>query len=328
MVNKIKVGIVGGAGYTGGELISLLLNHPNASIEYVLSSSNNGKYIYEVHKDLLGETSLKFTNQFSNDIDVLFICSGHGKSKTFLEQNKVDELVKVIDLSNDFRLTRNSKLATRNFTYGLPELQKESIVKSDSIANPGCFATCIQLGLLPLAKANQLNSEIHISAITGSTGAGQSPSDTSHFSWRNNNISTYKPFEHQHLTEIKQSLKQLQSGFDQEVSFLPYRGNFTRGILASIYLNTNLSLEDAKALYNKYYKHAPFVHLSENPIDLKPVVNTNKCILHLAKHGNKLLITSTIDNLAKGASGQAIQNMNIMFDLEETTGLTLKSNRF
>ncbi len=322
-MKTIKVGIIGGAGYTGGELLRILLNHPNADIVFVNSESQSGKHVSETHKDLFGETALSFSN--SNDfesVDVLFLCSGHGQSVKFLEANAVPNNVVIIDLSTDFRDQSSG------FTYGLPELQKEKIVGSTKIANPGCFATSIQLALLPLAKAGLLNSDVHVSAITGSTGAGQSPSATGHFSWRNNNVSVYKAFTHQHLKEIGQSLTNLQGNFDSEINFIPYRGNFTRGIMANVYTLYEGSLKDALALYKAFYEDAPFVHVSENTIDLKMVVNTNKGIVQLQKDGEKLLVTSIIDNLVKGASGQAVQNMNLIFGLEETTGLKLKSVGF
>lgn len=323
-MKKIKVGIVGGAGYTGGELLRILINHPHTEITFVHSNSNNGNKIYEVHTDLIGETDLVFTNQLSQEIDVLFLCVGHGDAKQFLEQNPFNESIKIIDLSQDFRLKVNAK----NFVYGLVELNREKIKKANYIANPGCFATAIQLALLPLAKANQLKNEIHINAITGSTGAGQSLSTSSHFSWRNNNISVYKAFSHQHLNEIGESLVQLQADFNQEIDFIPQRGDFSRGIFASIYLKSDLSQEEAIELYQDYYKNHPFTFVSSKNIDLKQVVNTNKCLLYIEKHGNKLAVFSVIDNLLKGASGQAVQNMNLMFGFDETAGLKLKAVAF
>ena len=330
----IRVGIIGGAGYTGGEMLRILVNHPNVEISFVNSQSNTGKYIYEVHTDLFGDTELKFTGDISNDIDVLFLCVGHGDAKKFLEANDIPDSVKIIDLSQDFRLSQNSKVKSKTFVYGFPELNKESIKNAKNIANPGCFATCLQLGLLPLAASSMLNSEVHITATTGSTGAGQSPSATTHFTWRNDNLSIYKAFEHQHLGEIYQSLNQLQPGFAPPsgggggLNFIPYRGDYTRGIIASIYLDSNLSQEEAFKLYEDYYASHQFTHVTTRNIDLKQVVNTNKCFIQIAKHGNKLLITSIIDNLTKGASGQAVQNMNLMLGLEETTGLKLKATGF
>ena len=335
MAAKIKIGIVGSAGYTGGELIRLLLNHPSVEIVFANSKSNSGKFIYEVHTDLLGDTELKFSDKLSDKIDVLFLCVGHGESKSFLNANKISDKIKIIDLSQDFRLNRQSSIVLRKWVYGLPELNREKIKQAKNVANPGCFATCIQLGLLPLAANGKLKNEIHISATTGSTGAGQSLSATSHFTWRNNNMSSYKAFEHQHLAEIGESISQLQKGFDQEINFIPYRGNFTRGIIASIYMESDLSLKEAIQLFEKYYSSHPFIQISKTAIDLKQVVNTNKCILFIEKHPakngagkNKLMITSVIDNLLKGASGQAVQNMNLMCGLQETEGLKLKGSAF
>lgn len=325
---KIKAGIIGGAGYTGGEMLRILVNHPQVEIAFVNSSSNAGNLISDVHTDLFGDTDLKFTDQILQDIDVLFLCVGHGDAKKFLEANPINEKVKIIDLSQDFRLAQNSQLATRNFVYGLPELNKEKIQSAQNIANPGCFATCIQMGLLPLAAKGLLQSEVHINATTGSTGAGQSLSKTSHFSWRNNNLSIYKAFEHQHLNEIGESLTQLQGEVKEALNFIPQRGDFTRGILAAMYIESDLTEEAAYELYESYYASHPFTHVSRKNIDLKQVVNTNKCLIHLEKHGNKLFIISIIDNLLKGASGQAVQNMNLMFGLEETVGLKLKAANF
>ncbi len=321
----IKAGIIGGAGYTAGELIRILLNHPQVELVFVNSTSNAGNKLTDVHGGLLGETDMSFTDQLPYDkIDVLFFCTAHGDTKKFLDANDIPNHLKMIDLSTDYR----HKAVGNKFIYGLPELNKEEIKQSSYVANPGCFATAIQLGLLPLAKANKLTSEIHVNAITGSTGAGVKPSATSHFSWRENNISVYKAFEHQHLTEIKQSLNQLQVNFNGDINFIPVRGNFTRGIFVSTYLNYDGTIEDAEKLYKDYYKDSPFTIISDKNIDLKQVVNTNKCVLHLEKHGNKLLILSCIDNLVKGASGQAVHNMNLIFGLEETIGLNLKASAF
>lgn len=328
MSSKIKAGIIGGAGYTGGEMLRILVNHPNVEIVFVNSTSNAGNLISDVHTDLIGDTDLRFTSDVSQDIDVLFLCVGHGDAKKFLASNPINENMKIIDLSQDFRLNVNSQLPTRDFIYGLPELNREAIKTAKNIANPGCFATCIQLGLLPLAKAGLIKSEVHINATTGSTGAGQSLSTTSHFSWRNNNLSIYKAFEHQHLNEIAESLTQLQPSISESLNFIPQRGAFTRGILASIYLESNLTLEEAQELYEDYYSDHFFTYVSRKNIDLKQVVNTNKCLIHLEKHGNKLFIISIIDNLLKGASGQAVQNMNLMFGLEENSGLRLKAAYF
>lgn len=326
--SKIRAGIIGGAGYTGGEMLRILVNHPNVDIVFVNSKSNTGNYVYEVHTDLFGDTELKFTDDLSNDIDVLFLCVGHGDAKKFLAENDIPENIKIIDLSQDFRLIPNSKFNNKNFVYGLPELNRDAIKSAQNIANPGCFATCLQLGLLPLAANSLLNSEVHITATTGSTGAGQSPSATTHFTWRNDNLSIYKAFEHQHLGEIGQSLNQLQPGNGRTINFIPYRGDYTRGIIASIYLDSDLSGDEAFKLYEDYYATHPFTHVTKRNIDLKQVVNTNKCFIQIAKHGSKLLITSIIDNLTKGASGHAVQNMNLMFGLDETTGLRLKATGF
>ncbi|WEK19225.1 MAG: N-acetyl-gamma-glutamyl-phosphate reductase [Candidatus Pedobacter colombiensis] len=322
---KIKAGIVGGAGYTGGETLRILINHPSVEIKFVHSNSNAGNPVSAVHADLYGDTDLRFTNSLSSDIDVLFLCVGHGAAKEFLESNDINKAIKIIDLSQDFRLKAN---AGTRWAYGLPELNREAIKESSFIANPGCFATCIQLGLLPLAAKGLLKSEIHINATTGSTGAGQSLSTTAHFSWRNNNLSVYKVFEHQHLNEIGESLKQLNKKFDQVINFIPQRGDFARGILAAMYLESDLTTEEAQRIYQDYYAAHPFTHVSKKNIDLKQVVNTNKALVHVEKHGAKLFIVSIIDNLLKGASGQAVQNMNLMFGLEETEGLRLKAVAF
>lgn len=319
---KIRVGVVGGAGYTGGELMRILVHHPNTTITFVHSKSKADKFIYEVHTDLIGDTDLKFTSELSQDIDVLFLCVGHGEAGVFLKANTISESIKIIDLSQDHRLNN------KTFVYGLPELNREQIRKAGYIANPGCFATCIQLALLPLAANQLLKEDVHITATTGSTGAGQSLSATSHFSWRQNNLSIYKAFEHQHLNEIGQSLIQLQADFKKELNFIPYRGSFTRGIIASVYTSCNAGLEEMQEMYHSYYKAHPFIHISKSAIDLKQIVNTNKGLLQLQKHSNKLLITSCIDNLLKGASGQAVQNMNLMFGLDEKTGLNLKAAYF
>ena len=321
----IKAGIIGGAGYTAGELIRLLINHPQVELVFVNSTSNAGNKLTDVHGGLLGETEMTFTDQLPyNEIDVLFFCTAHGDTKKFLDSNNVPENLKIIDLSTDYR----KESPEHEFVYGLPELNKERIKKAKRIANPGCFATAIQLALLPLAKAQLLNTEVHVNAITGSTGAGVKPSATSHFSWRENNISVYKAFEHQHLGEIRQSLNQLQSSFSEDINFIPVRGNFTRGIFASIYLNFAETQEDAVKLYKDFYKDSPFVIITDKNPDLKQVVNTNKSALYVEKHGNKLLILSCIDNLVKGASGQAVHNLNLIFGLEETEGLKLKATGF
>ena len=324
----VQVGIIGGAGYTAGELIRLLIFHPNAEINFVYSTSNAGNKISAVHQDLVGTTNLNFTNEVNAEVDVLFLCLGHGNSKAFLESNSFSKHTKIIDLGNDFRLEADKVFEKKSFVYGLPELQKEDIKKASYIANPGCFATAIQLAILPLAKNNLLKEDVHVNAVTGATGAGTSLSKTTHFTWRDNNFSYYKPFTHQHLGEINQSVKQLQSSFDSDINFMPNRGNFSRGIFATAYTKFQGSLEDAKSLYNEFYKDALFTFVSDEDLHLKQVVNTNKCLIHLHKHNNKLLITSIIDNLLKGASGQAVQNMNLMFGIEETEGLQLKANFF
>jgi N-acetyl-gamma-glutamyl-phosphate reductase len=323
----LRVGIIGGAGYTGGELIRLLINHPNAAISFINSKSNAGKTVSSVHADLLGETDLVFSSDLSDDIDVLFLCVGHGDARKFFEENKISEHIKVIDLSHDFRLKAKANFGERTFVYGLPELNKEQICSANNVANPGCFATAIQIGLLPLAKAGLLN-EIYTTGITGSTGAGQSMSATSHFSWRANNIQAYKTLTHQHLGEIAQSVRQLQPDADVDLSFVPWRGDFTRGIFISSQLKCDLSAAEVTDLYKSYYAEHPFTCVSNEPIFLKQVVNTNKAFIQLEKVGNKLVIHSIIDNLLKGASGHAVQNMNLMFGLDETAGLRLKANFF
>ncbi|MBL7744137.1 MAG: N-acetyl-gamma-glutamyl-phosphate reductase [Chitinophagaceae bacterium] len=324
---NIKAGIIGGAGYTGGELIRLLIRHPHVNVSFIHSRSNAGKPVYSVHQDLFGDTDLEFSGILSNDIDVLFLCLGHGESKKFLSENKIADKISIIDLANDFRLSKQSKIGNREFVYGLPELNRDNIKKANNIANPGCFATTIQLGLLPLAKAGLLN-EIYTTGITGSTGAGQSLTQTSHFSWRANNIQAYKTLTHQHLGEIGESLLQLQSGSTIDLSFVPWRGDFTRGIFVSSTINCDLSLEELNKLFTDFYKGHPFTHVSKEPIFLKQVVNTNKAVIHLEKAGSKLVVHSAIDNLLKGASGQAIQNMNIMSGLDEKAGLQLKPSGF
>ena len=320
----IKVGIIGGSGYTAGELIRILMFHPNATLDFVYSTTNAGKPLSIAHHDLMGDIEMNFTDQVNPNVNVVFLCLGHGKSKAFLEQNQFSNHTKIIDLGNDFRLTKDAELEGKQFVYGLPELNKTAIQSANYIANPGCFATAIQLALLPLAKNGLLNDDVHINATTGSTGAGVSPSETTHFSWRNNNMSHYKAFEHQHLGEINQSIQQLQTGYPNELLFVPNRGDFARGIFATLYTKVEESLEDIVAKYEAFYADHPFVTVTTTNINMKQVVQTNKCIISLMKKGNRLLITSVIDNLTKGASGQAIQNMNLLFGLEETTGLHLK----
>ena len=324
-MKKINVGIIGGGGYTGGELIRLLINHPNASVSFIHSRSNAGKPVYTVHQDLLGDTNLEFTDKLSAAIDVLFLCVGHGEAKKFLEENKIADKIKVIDLSQDFRLAHSSTIDGRNFVYGLPELNRDEIRTAENIANPGCFATAIQSGLLPLAKMNLLK-DIYTTGITGSTGAGQSLTQTAHFSWRANNIQAYKTLTHQHLGEIGQSLIQLQTKGKIELNFVPWRGDFTRGIFISSQIDCDWKIDKLTELYEDFYKDHPFTHLSQEPIFLKQVVNTNKCVIQLEKVGTKLVIHSAIDNLLKGASGQAVQNMNLMFGIDECAGLKLKGS--
>ncbi len=327
---NIRVGIIGAAGYTGGELIRLLLNHPNAQIAFAQSGSNADNLVSKVHGDLVGETDLKFSATHNFDVDVIFFCAGHGEAKKFVAANDIPSTVKLIDIGNDFRLQADAVINGREFIYGLPELQREKIKTANNIANPGCFATSIQLGLLPLAKTGLL-TDVYTTGITGSTGAGQSLAPTSHFSWRANNIQAYKTLTHQHNAEILQSINSLQSNAalnEGNFSFVPWRGDFTRGIFISSQLNCDLSLAELNALYNDYYAGHPFTTVTTEPVFLKQVVNTNKCIIQLEKVGSKLVVHSVIDNLTKGASGQAVQNMNLIFGLEETTGLKLKASFF
>lgn len=339
-MEKIKVGIVGSAGYTGGELLRILIFHPQVDIVFANSASNAGNAVSDVHNDLFGDTELKFSADFHSQIDVLFLCVGHGDARKFLLANPVKDHVRIIDLSQDFRLQDQHSLDAKNFVYGLPELNRDAIREAHYIANPGCFATNIQLALLPLASQGLLPSQIHVNATTGSTGAGQKPGATTHFSWRNNNLSAYKAFEHQHLQEISESLTQLQPGFlpesDQpllaraaeKINFVPQRGDFARGIFSAIYVQVDKTEEELYALYEAFYAEHPFTWVSRTNVDLKQVVNTNKSIMHLEKHGPNLLIVNATDNLLKGASGQAVQNMNLMFGLDERTGLNLKSVGF
>ena len=317
----IKVGILGAAGYTGGELIRLLLNHPEAEIVFANSESNAGNLVSDVHEGLIGETDLKFTDEMPFDqVDVVFFCFGHGKSEAFLKEHTIPENVKIIDLAQDFRIKGD-----HDYVYGLPEINKEEILQAQHVANPGCFATCIQVALLPAAYLNLLKDDVAVNAITGSTGAGQKPGATTHFSWRNNNLSIYKPFQHQHIAEIRQSLKQVQGYLDADIDFIPYRGDFARGIFCTAVVKTPAPVEDVIEAYQDFYRDAAFTHYSDKPLDLKQVVNTNKALVHVEKYGNKLLITSCIDNLLKGAVGQAVQNMNLMFGIDETAGLRLKA---
>ncbi|QMW03674.1 N-acetyl-gamma-glutamyl-phosphate reductase [Spirosoma foliorum] len=327
-METINVGIIGGAGYTGGELLRILINHPFVNVAFVYSNSQAGKPVWATHTDLLGDTDLTFSGEIPSlkdgeaTVDAIFLCSGHGASVTFMAENEVSDDVAVIDLSADFRDEHD------DFVYGLPELQRDRIQEATRIANPGCFATSIQLALLPLAKAGKLTDAVQVSAITGSTGAGQALVPTTGFTWRNNNVSIYKAFTHQHLAEIRQSLTQLEPEFNHAINFVPYRGDYTRGIMANVYTPFSGTLEEAKQLYKAYYEGHPFTHVSDASIDVKQVVNTNKCLLHLEVHDGQLLITSIIDNLTKGASGQAVQNLNLIFGLPEDTGLRLKSVAF
>ncbi len=325
---KTKVGIIGAAGYTGGELIRLLINHPNIEIAFAQSNSCAGRKVVDVHTDLFGETELIFSFSKLMEIEILFLCSSHGEAKEFLTTNKISAHTKIIDLSQDFRLNENHTINNYEFVYGLPELNKIKIMQTNAVANPGCFATVIQLAILPLAKKKILTEDIHINATTGSTGAGQGLIGTSHFSWRQNNHSTYKVFDHQHLNEIRESVGQLQPNCKTKINFIPQRGTFTRGIFCSVYTPCKLSELEIRNLFLEYYAEHPFVFVSEKEIDLKQVVNTNKCILHIEKRDEKIVITAVIDNLLKGASGQAVQNMNLMMGWEETVGLKLKALAF
>lgn len=321
----VRVGILGAAGYTGGELIRLLVNHPCAKIVFANSESNAGNLVADVHEGLLGDTDLRFTSEMPfNEVDVVFFCFGHGKSEAFLKEHDIPAGVKIIDLAQDFRLAAPGN----DYVYGLPEINRDRIATAQHVANPGCFATCIQLALLPAAKLGLLTDDIAVNAITGSTGAGQKPSSTTHFSWRTGNMSIYKAFTHQHVPEIRQSLSQVQGTLDADIDFIPYRGDFARGIFATAVVRTDATPDDIVAAYRSFYADEPFTHYSDRPIDLKQVVNTNKALVHCDKFGNKLLITACIDNLLKGAVGQAVQNMNIMFGLDEKTGLRLKASAF
>lgn len=328
---KITAGVIGAAGYTGGEAIRLLINHPNVEIAYLHSNSNGGNAVSAVHADLLGDTDLKFVDTPIAElpvVDVMFLCVGHGDARKFLEANKIAEQTRIIDLSQDFRIQGATAIDGREFVYGLPEQNREAIRTARNIANPGCFATCLQLALLPLAAKGLIGGDVHISATTGSTGAGQSLSATSHFSWRANNLSVYKVFEHQHLREVGQMIRSFVPEYSNSVNFIPYRGDFTRGIIASVYTDFAGTLQEAQQIYSTYYADATFTHLSDKSVSLKQVINTNKCLVHLTLHEGKLLIISVIDNLLKGASGQAVQNMNLMFGFDERAGLRLKPLAF
>ncbi len=323
----IKTGIIEGAGFTGGELIRLLLNHPDVHLIFITGRGNSGQYIHEVHRGLYGETDLKFAAEPQLDkIDLLFLCTDVEESRQFMQSTEIPEKLKVIDLSREYRLNKGD--GEKDFIYGLPELNRRAICKSRFVANPGNFATCITLGLLPLAKNLMLGDDIYVHAIIGSTGTGHKASSMTHFSWRNDNVSIYKPFTHQHLPEIREALAQLQSSFRSAIHFVPYRGNFTRGIFCTIMVKNKTAVEELNQLYTDYYAEDSFTHITPDNIDLKQVVNTNKCLIHLEKHGDMLLITSCIDNLLKGSSGQAVHNMNLLFNLEETTGLNLKATAY
>ena len=327
ITNKIKVGIVGGSGYTGGELIRLLINHPNVDISFINSKTYTGKKVVDIHKDLIGELEMKFIGKIK-DCDVMFLCLGHNKSKEFLRKTFINRKTKIIDLSQDYRLEKSfiGDDEKRDFIYGLPELYKNEIKTAKNISNPGCFATAIEISLIPSVEKKYIHGEVHTNAITGSTGAGVVPSKTTHFSWRNNNVSNYNVFNHRHLNEIYLHLNQICN--EVKINFIPVRGNFSRGIFCTSYFKSDVTVEEINEVYKIYYKNHPFVHISENEISLKEVINTNKCILHLSKVNDKILITSIIDNLIKGASGQAIQNMNLISGFEEMTGLKLKSSIF
>lgn len=327
MKNKIKVGIIGGAGYTGGELIRLLINHPSTELTYIHSKSNAGKELHAVHQDLVGETQIKFSHEMNDDIDVLFLCVGHGDSKKFLEENEVPDHIKIISLSQDFRLRENANFRDREFVYGLPEIKREEIRNARNVANPGCFATAIELGLLPLAKMSLLE-DVYTTGITGSTGAGQSMSPSSHFSWRSNNVQAYKTLTHQHLGEINETLHFVSGKKTPSIHFVPWRGDFTRGIFITSQLKCSETLLEMYRAFEEFYKGHPFVRMSREPIFLKQIVNTNNCFINLEQAGDILVIHSVLDNLLKGASGQAVQNMNLLFGLEESEGLRLKANYF
>lgn len=324
----INAGIVGGTGYAAGEMIRLLLNHPNVELSFVFSTSKAGEAVAAVHQDLVGNTDLIFSQDIDNDIDVLFLCMGHGNSVAFLDKHPIPNDVKIIDLSRDFRHTEAQTYGDRPFVYGLPEVQKGVIKSASNIANPGCFACTIQFALLPLVAQSAITNAVHISGITGSTGAGRSLSASNHFSWRDSNVSIYKPLAHQHIREIGQRFQTIDFGFNSPLNFIPMRGDFTRGIFITAYTKTTLALPEIKSIYQEFYADAPFVHVSDTPISLKQVVNTNNCLLHLQKEDNNVIISSITDNLLKGASGQAVQNMNLMFDLDERAGLMLKGSNF
>ncbi len=328
-MEKIKAGIIGAAGYTGGEMVRLLLNHPHVVVTFVQSRSQAGKKVTDVHPDLVGETDLVFVDTYQEGVDVLFLCLPHGESKKFVKESIINESTRIIDLGNDFRLDEEAtKAENRKFVYGLPEIFKEEIQSASNIANPGCFATTIQLGLLPLAAKGWLGGDVHTTGITGSTGAGQKLQDTTHFTWRANNISAYKTLTHQHLGEINQTLKKVQSSFTGTINFVPWRGDFTRGIFVTSMVTIEKALDEVIELYEKFYAAHPFTHLVSGTLDLKQVINTNKCLIQLEKVGDTLAIHSALDNLIKGAGGQAVQNMNLMYGFEEAAGLRLKNSVF
>lgn len=324
----IRVGVVGAAGYVGGEMCRLLINHPEVDFVFAQSGSNFGSPIYSVHEDLFGDTDMIFSEEVDTTVDCIFLCSGHGKSIKFLESYTIPSSCVIIDLGNDFRLEKDSSIMGRDFAYGLADYFSSEVTANRNVANPGCFATCIQLGLLPLTKSNLLTDDVHITATTGSTGAGQSPSATTHFSWRSSNLSTYKTFSHQHLGEIGESILKLQPSFDKAVNFVPYRGDFPRGIIATIHTKCSLTIEEIRSLYSSLYADSPFTFLASKPINLKQVVNTNKCIIFVEKHGEYILVTSVIDNLLLGAAGQAVWNMNTVFGFSPKLGLALKPSAF
>ena len=320
----VRVGILGAAGYTGGELIRLLINHPQAEIVFANSESNAGNLICDVHEGLMGETDMRFTAEMPfGEVDVVFFCFGHGKSRAFLQEHTIPSHVRIIDLAQDFRIA-----GEHDYVYGLPETHRQEISTCMHLANPGCFATCIQLGLLPALKAGIINGDIHTNGITGSTGAGQKPGATTHFSWRNDNISIYKTFTHQHLHEINQTIHELQPQYDGQMFFIPQRGCFTRGIFVTSYARCNTPIEEVKAIYEDYYRDAAFTHVVSTSPDMKQVVNTNKALVYVERYADQLLMVSCIDNLLKGAVGQAVENMNLMFGLPEDTGLRLKASAF
>ena len=324
----IRAGIVGAAGYAGGELIRILLNHPRVDVAFAHSRSMAGRHVAEVHTDLLGECDAVFTADLDPGVDVLFLCLGHGEATAFLEATSISPHAVIIDLSRDFRLETKEAPGKRRFVYGLPELQRDAIARADAIANPGCFATAIELALLPLASVGLLGGDVHVNATTGSTGAGRAPGATTHFTWRHANLAVYKPFAHEHLAEIRQTLGRMQAAWAAELFLVPQRGAFARGLHAACTLRVDAGRDAIEDAYVRYYETHPFVHLAASPVDVKQVVNTNKCLLHLAHAGDALLVTAVLDNLLKGASGQAVQNMNLRFGFDERDGLRLKASAY